>query len=144
MRVLNMNGSNLELKRSCTVSGRHEGRSNLGVKHCYRNLYFLQRFLQVVVACFLVQHPGAWSVLVLISSWWWMLKVDWTQHKFVFHKPNCWTWSLTDVIILCKHRTSLTLCGCPCLSYALLKPCELQTLCFAIGQLDLGWVNCLG
>ena len=43
---------------------------------------------------------------------------------------------LHDQIASMQTKTSLF--GCPCHSHALLKPCELQILFFAVGLLDLG------
>lgn len=57
------------------VSGRREGHSKLGVKHCLsvtEILTFSRGFCKSLLHVFLVQHSGAWSVLVLISSWCWI------------------------------------------------------------------------
>lgn len=110
---------------------KQKGRSKLGVKCC--SVTEISAFSRDFCT-------ATWHCFASIASWWSLLvcclalnaEVSWTQYKFVFVFCQLDRWSRTTSLFS-KHDTSLF--GCPCCSHALLKPCELCVLLFAVGLL---------
>ena len=137
--------SNLELERFSEV--KHKGQSKLGVKRCYKNLNFFQRFLHIS-SVLLCQYASVMIITFCCGRCWMLcsLKQVWFTPPTPFVSLIVGTWT---GLLLCKHGTSLV--GCPCWSHAHLKPCELRILIFfcrpsgfvfdACGHVDhIGWI----